>query len=67
MLAPLTMLAFITRSWLVSEWMSKSSEFAGVGSAVGFVFLTRTWLMLKLVSESPEVAGVGSAVEVGFY
>ena len=54
-------------AWLVSEWISKSSEFAGVGSAVGVAFLIGTWLMLRLSSESSEVAGVGSAVEVRFY
>ena len=34
-LAPLSMLAFIIRAWLVSEWISKSSEFAGVGCCLG--------------------------------
>ena len=34
MLAPLSRLAFIIGAWLVLEWISKSSEFAGVASAV---------------------------------
>ena len=34
MLAPLSKLAFIIGAWLVLEWISESSEFAGVGSAV---------------------------------
>ena len=33
-LAPLSKLAFIIGAWFVLEWMSKSSEFAGDGSAV---------------------------------
>ena len=34
MLAPLSRLAFIIGAWLVFESISKSSELAGVGSAV---------------------------------
>ena len=33
-LAPLSRLAFIIEAWLALEWISKSFEFAGVGSAV---------------------------------
>ena len=31
MLVPLSRLAFIIGAWLVLEWISKSSEFAGIG------------------------------------
>ena len=58
-LAPLSRLALIVVAWLVLEWLSKRSEFAGVG----FV----AWLASEWLSKSSEFAGVGSAVEVGFY
>ena len=40
LLAPLSRCAIIIGAWLVSEWISKSSRFAGVGSAVevGFYY-----------------------------
>ena len=40
--------------------VSKSSEFAGIGSAVGF------WLVSQGISKSSEFRSVGSAVSVGF-
>ena len=45
-------------AWLVSECLSKRSEFADVG----FV----AWLVSEWLSKSSAFAGVGSAVEVGF-
>ena len=38
-------------AWLVSEWFSKRSEFAGVGIVA--------WLVSEWLSESSEFAGVG--------
>ena len=76
-LAPLSRLAFLIGTWLVLERIFKSSEFAGVGSAVevGFYnvgtavevgFYYRGLACTKM-SKSSERAVVGSAVEVGFY
>ena len=65
-LAPLSRLAFIIGAWLVLEWISKSSEFAGVGCAVEVGFIIRAWLVLGWISKSSEFAGVGSAVIFSF-
>ena len=57
----------IIDAWFVLQWVSKSSEFATVGSAVevgldyrGLVCITGG------ISKNSEFAGDGSAGEVGF-
>ena len=48
--------------WLLLQGISKSSEIAGVGSALKF----GPWLVFQRISESSKFEGFGPAVEVGF-
>ena len=64
-LAPLSRLAFIVVAWLVSGWISKSSEFADDGSAVEAGLSVVAWIGSEWFSKSAELAGI-SAVEIGF-
>ena len=57
----------IIQAWFVSQGISKRSELAGVGSAIGVGFvIIWAWLILQGISKSSEFAGVGSGVGVGF-
>ena len=67
MLAPLSKLAFFIGAWLVLEWISISSEFAGGGFAVEVGLDCWGLACIGIESKSAEFAGVGSAVEVGLY
>ena len=57
----------IIGAWFVLQGISKSSEFAGVGSAIGVGFeIIWAWFVLQGISKSSEFAGVGSAVVIRF-
>ena len=58
----------IIGAWFVLQGISKSSEFAGVGSAIGVGFvIIWAWLILQRIAKSSEFAGVGSAVVIRFH
>ena len=56
----------ITGAWFVLQEISKSSEFAGVGSAVEVGFDYEGLVCYAAISKSFGFADVGCAVEVGF-